>query len=61
MAAGVRRYLLNSRHAHNGALQVHAENGEGTTLDSECLAYLTKPFPAQSLIGPLKRVSAARS
>jgi FixJ family two-component response regulator len=30
-------------------------------LDSECLAYLTKPFSAQSLIEPLKRASAGCS
>ena len=30
-------------------------------LDSECLAYLTKPFSAQSLIEPLKKASAGCS
>jgi FixJ family two-component response regulator len=30
-------------------------------LDSECLAYLTKPFSAQSLIEPLKKASAGHS
>jgi len=30
-------------------------------LDSGCIAFLTKPFSAQSLIEPLKRASAGRS
>ncbi len=30
-------------------------------LDSGCIAFLTKPFSAQSLIGPLKKVSTGRS
>jgi FixJ family two-component response regulator len=29
-------------------------------LDSGCIAFLTKPFPVQSLIEPLKKVSAGR-
>ena len=28
-------------------------------LESGCLAYLTKPFSAESLMGPLKRASAS--
>ena len=30
-------------------------------LDSGCIAFLTKPFSAQSLIEPLKKASAGRS
>lgn len=30
-------------------------------LDTGCIAFLTKPFPVQSLLEPLKRASAARS
>jgi FixJ family two-component response regulator len=30
-------------------------------LDSGCIAFLTKPFSAQSLIEPLKKASAADS
>src|SRR5258705_7448120 len=30
-------------------------------LNSECIAFLTKPFSAQSLIDPLKKSSAGRS
>jgi FixJ family two-component response regulator len=30
-------------------------------LDSGCIAFLTKPFSVQELIGPLKKASAGRS
>jgi FixJ family two-component response regulator len=30
-------------------------------LDGGCIAFLTKPFPVESLIEPLKKASAARS
>jgi FixJ family two-component response regulator len=32
-----------------------------TALDSECIAFLTKPFSAQSLIEPLKKAWEGRS
>jgi FixJ family two-component response regulator len=58
------RYRLNDAGISLPVIYITANDSEAVraaALKSGCIAYLTKPFPAKSLIEPIEKVAAARA
>ena len=58
------RYRLINAGISLPVIYITANDSEAVraaAVESGCIAYLTKPFPAKSLIEPIERVAAARA